>query len=200
MHFVVTGGAGFVGSHLVKLLLEEGHKITVIDNLHTGKKENLSEVIDKIQFLNLDIRDYDSMEKNMRNVDGVFHQAALTVVQDSLENPKEYHDVNVVGTENIFKIAAKNKFKVVFASSSSVYGNKQQTPISENAERIPINPYGKTKLEDELLGEWPRAEHNGWFTVEADETLMFGDDNDLKWKRAIDKYTHEYVNNLLVKI
>ena len=104
MHFVVTGGAGFVGSHLVKLLLEEGHKITIIDNLHTGKKENLSEVIDKIQFLNLDIRDYDSMEKNMRNVDGVFHQAALTVVQDSLENPKEYHDVNVVGTENIFKI------------------------------------------------------------------------------------------------
>ena len=153
MHFVVTGGAGFVGSHLVKLLLEEGHKITVIDNLHTGKKENLSEVIDKIQFLNLDIRDYDSMEKNMRNVDGVFHQAALTVVQDSLENPKEYHDVNVIGTENIFRIAAKNKFKVVFASSSSVYGNKQQTPISENAERIPINPYGKTKLEDEYLME-----------------------------------------------
>ena len=143
MHFVVTGGAGFVGSHLVKLLLEEGHKITVIDNLRTGKKENLSEVIDKIQFLNLDIRDYDSMEKNMRNVDGVFHQAALTVVQDSLENPKEYHDVNVVGTENIFKIAAKNKFN----------GNKQQTPISENAERIPINPYGKTKLEDEYLME-----------------------------------------------
>jgi UDP-glucose 4-epimerase len=93
------------------------------------------------------------MEKNMRNVDGVFHQAALTVVQDSLENPKEYHDVNVVGTENIFKIAAKNKFKVVFASSSSIYGNKQQTPISENAERTPINPYGKTKLEDEYLME-----------------------------------------------
>ena len=153
MHFVVTGGAGFVGSHLVKLLLEEGHKITVIDNLHKGKKENLASIINKIKFQKIDVRDYESLRKILKNVDGVFHQAALTVVQDSFSRPEEYHDVNVVGTENIFKIAAKNKFRVVFASSSSVYGNKQQTPISENAERIPINPYGKTKLEDEYLME-----------------------------------------------
>ena len=66
MRFVVTGGAGFVGSHLVKLLVKNGHKITVIDNLHTGKKENLGEVKDKIEFLNIDIQDYDSMEKNMK--------------------------------------------------------------------------------------------------------------------------------------
>jgi len=153
MRFVVTGGAGFVGSHLVKLLVKNGHKITVIDNLHTGKKENLGEVKDKIEFLNIDIQDYDSMEKNMKDIDGVFHQAALTVVQDSFTRPEEYFDVNVHGTENIFKLANENKFKVVYASSSSVYGHKLETPITEDAERIPISPYGKTKLEAEYLVE-----------------------------------------------
>ena len=153
MRFVVTGGAGFVGSHLVKLLVKNGHEITVIDNLHAGKKENLDEVKDKIEFLNIDIQDYDSMEKNMKDIDGVFHQAALTVVQDSFTRPEEYFDVNVHGTENIFKLANENKFKVVYASSSSVYGHKLETPITEDAERSPINPYGKTKLEAEHLAE-----------------------------------------------
>jgi len=153
MHFVVTGGAGFVGSHLVKLLVEEGHKITVIDNLHKGKKENLASVINKIEFQKIDIRDYESMKKVLKNIDGVFHQAALTVVQDSFSRPEEYFDVNVRGTENVFKLATENKFKVVYASSSSVYGHKLETPITEDAERNPINPYGKTKLEAEYLVE-----------------------------------------------
>ena len=153
MHFAVTGGAGFVGSHLVKLLVEEGHEITVIDNLHKGKKENLGSIINKIEFQKIDIRDYESMRKILKNVDGVFHQAALTVVQDSFLRPEEYFDVNVHGTENIFKLANENKFKVVYASSSSVYGHKLETPITEDAERSPISPYGKTKLEDEYLVE-----------------------------------------------
>jgi len=151
MHFAVTGGAGFVGSHLVKLLVEEGHKITVIDNLHKGKKENLGSVLNKIKFEKIDIRDYRSMKKILENIDGVFHQAALTIVQDSLSRPEEYFDVNVNGTENIFRLANENKFKVVYASSSSVYGHKLETPITEDAERIPISPYGKTKLESEYL-------------------------------------------------
>ena len=153
MKFVVTGGAGFVGSHLVKLLVKKGHEIKVIDNLHKGKKENLGEVINKIEFLNIDIQDYESMEKNMQNIDGVFHQAALTVVQDSFRIPEEYHNVNVKGTENIFKIAHKNNFKVVYASSSSVYGHQKNVPILENYEKKPINPYGQTKLDDEILAE-----------------------------------------------
>jgi len=153
MKFVVTGGAGFVGSHLVKLLVNEGHKITVIDNLHKGKMENLSSVINEIRFEKMDIRDFHSIEKILKNIDGVFHQAALTVVQDSFERKKEYCDVNVLGTENIFKLAKENKFKIVYASSSSVYGHKQQTPINEDADRKPINPYGETKLEDEYLFE-----------------------------------------------
>jgi len=153
MHFAVTGGAGFVGSHLVKLLVEEGHKVTVIDNLHKGKKENLASIINKIKFQKIDVRDYESLRKILKNIDGVFHQAALTVVQDSFLRPEEYFDVNVHGTENIFKLANENKFKVVYASSSSVYGHKLETPITEDAERNPINPYGKTKLEDEYLVE-----------------------------------------------
>ena len=153
MKYVVTGGAGFVGSHLVKLLVNEGHIVTVVDNLHTGKKENLRSVIQQITFKKIDIRNYEELEKIMKNIDGVFHQAALTVVQDSFENPQEYHDVNVGGTENIFKLAKKNNFKVVYASSSSVYGHQEKVPIKENASRNPINPYGQTKLDDEYLVE-----------------------------------------------
>ena len=153
MRYVVTGGAGFVGSNLVKLLVKEGHDVLVIDNLVKGKKENLTEVLEKIEFANLDIRNYDDIEKKFRDLDGVFHQAALTVVQDSFSNPQEYHDVNVVGTENIFKLAKKYDVKVVYASSSSVYGHQNIMPIKENALRNPINPYGQTKLDDEHLYE-----------------------------------------------
>ena len=153
MHFAVTGGAGFVGSYLVRLLVEEGHKITVIDNLHKGKKENLAPVINKIEFQKIDINDYESMERILESIDGVFHQAALTVVQDSFSRPEEYFNVNVHGTENIFKLACKYKFKVVYASSSSVYGHQLEMPIVEDVERNPINPYGKTKLQTENLVE-----------------------------------------------
>ena len=153
MRFVVTGGAGFVGSHLVKLLVREGHQVKVIDNLHTGKMENLEQVIEDIEFSKIDIQDFDSMEKELKDTEGVFHQAALTVVQDSFKIPEKYHDVNVGGTENIFKIAQKNNFKVVYASSSSVYGHQDIVPILENFEKKPINPYGKTKLDDEILAE-----------------------------------------------
>ena len=153
MRFVVTGGAGFVGSHLVKLLVREGHQVKVIDNLHTGKMRNLEEVIADIEFCELDIQDFDSMEKELRDIDGVFHQAALTVVQDSFKMTDKYHSVNVDGTENIFKIAQKNNFKVVYASSSSVYGHQENVPIFEHFGKKPINPYGQTKLDDEILAE-----------------------------------------------
>lgn len=153
MKYAVTGGAGFVGSYLVKLLVKEGHQVIVIDNLHKGKKENLNPVLKEIQFEKIDIRDYESLEKTTNDIDGIFHEAALTVVQDSFDRPEEYHEVNVVGTENIFKLASKYNFKVVYASSSSVYGHKKIAPIKENAAREPINPYGQTKLQDEYLFE-----------------------------------------------
>ena len=186
MRYVVTGGAGFVGSHLVKLLVKNGHDVTVIDNLIKGKKENLSQVIEKIKFLNLDIRDYQELRKNLKNIDGVFHQAALTIVQDSFERPEEYHEVNVLGTENIFKLANENNFKVVYASSSSVYGHKEVTPIKEDAKREPINPYGKTKLDDEYLFE--KYSKEGTKIIGLRYFNIFGKGQTLEYAGVITKF------------
>lgn len=153
MKFAVTGGAGFIGNNIVRELLKNNHKVIVVDNLHTGKKSNLIDVYDQIEFHNFDIRNFEGLKKILKDIDGVFHEAALTIVQESFLKKKEYFDVNVNGTENIFKIAKDNDFKVVFASSSSVYGDVSEIPITENFPRNPINPYGNTKLEDEFLAE-----------------------------------------------
>ena len=153
MKYVVTGGAGFIGSNIVKLLVKENHEVSVIDNLHTGEKENLKEVIDEINFYKIDIRDKKEIAKIIKDCDGVFHEAALTAVPESFEKSQEYHDVNVIGTENIFEIVKKENIRVVYASSSSIYGNAKNIPIKENTNRKPINPYGQTKLDDEILAE-----------------------------------------------
>ena len=153
MKYIVTGGAGFIGSNIVKKLVSRGDNVTVIDNLNTGKEENLASVKDKIVFLKDTILNIDLLQKHTEEIDGIFHQAALASVQDSFLKPEEYHDVNVNGTENILKLAKKNNFKVVYASSSSIYGNPKRIPIEESDEKNPINPYAKTKLEKEELAK-----------------------------------------------
>ena len=151
MKYVVTGGAGFIGSHITKKLVERGDVVTVIDNMNTGKKKNLESVIDKINFVKGDILDIDLLEDITKDADGVFHQAALASVQDSFDEPDKYHNVNVNGTENILKLSKKYGFKVVYASSSSVYGNPIRIPIKESDGKNPINPYAETKLKKEEL-------------------------------------------------
>ena len=151
MKYVVTGGAGFIGSNIVKKLVARGDSVTVIDNLNTGKEENLEAVRNKNVFLKDSVLNMSLLEKETRNVDGIFHQAALASVQDSFSKRDEYYDVNVKGTENILKLAKKNNFKVVYASSSSVYGNPEQIPIKESDAKNPINPYAETKLKKEEL-------------------------------------------------
>ena len=151
MRYVVTGGAGFIGSHITEKLVERSDIVTVIDNMNTGKEKNLESVKGKINFIKADILDVDLLEDVTKDVDGVFHQAALASVQDSFDKPDEYHNVNVNGTENILKLSKKYGFKVVYASSSSVYGNPTRIPIKESDEKIPINPYAETKLKKEEL-------------------------------------------------
>jgi len=153
MKYAITGGAGFIGNNIAKLLIKKGHDVDIIDNLHTGKKENLKEINDKINFYQIDIRNKDGLKKIIKNCDGIFHEAALTAVPESFEKPKEYHDVNVIGTKNIFEIAQKENIRAVYASSSSIYGDIKNTPIKEYADRKPINPYGQTKLDDEFIAE-----------------------------------------------
>ena len=153
MKYAVTGGAGFIGSHLIKNLVERGNEVIVIDNLNTGKKQNIEKISKKIDFFEVDIRDFSAIENILKNVDGIFHEAALASVQDSFRIPDEFFDVNVKGTENIFKIGKKLGIKVVYASSSSVYGNPIQVPIKESDDKNPFNPYAKTKLEDDKLAE-----------------------------------------------
>ena len=151
MKYVITGGAGFIGSHITEKLVERGDKVTVIDNLKTGKEKNLESVKEKIKFVKGSILDVKLLEEITHNVDGIFHQAALASVQESFTKLDEYNEVNVDGTENILKLAKKFGIKVVYASSSSVYGNPKNIPIKETDEKNPINPYAETKLKDEEL-------------------------------------------------
>jgi len=150
---IVTGGAGFIGSHLTKYLIKKGHNVSVIDSLRRGSLENLKEMEDKIDFQKIDILDYDAMKSVVKNTDGIFHQAALGSVPQSFKEPEEYHRVNAVGTENVLKLAKEFGFKVVYASSSSVYGNQNKFPIKEDAAKKPLNPYGQSKLEAEQFAE-----------------------------------------------
>ena len=151
MKYVVTGGAGFIGSHLAEELVEQGNQVTIIDNLNTGKEKNLERIKKKIDFIKGDILDEELINEITQDVNGVFHQAALASVQDSFTKPDEYHKVNVIGTKNIFESSKKNNFKVVYASSSSVYGNPEHIPIRESDTKNPFNPYAETKLKDEEL-------------------------------------------------
>lgn len=153
MKFVVTGGAGFIGSYIVKYLVDNGYQVIVVDNLFRGKLTNLFGYEDKIDFHNLDILNFEELRKLVKNSDGIFHQAALTSVPESFTQRDKYQNVNVNGTENIFKLGKEFDIKIVYASSSSIYGNPKSIPIKENASRNPINPYGMTKLEDEILAE-----------------------------------------------
>ena len=153
MKFVITGGAGFIGSNIAKLLVKKGHDVIILDNFNTGRKENLESIKDKIDLHIVDIRDKKTINEIINESDGIFHQAALANVYESFSKSKEYFDVNVKGTKNIFEIAKENKIKVVFASSSSVYGEVKIMPITENIDRNPIHPYGQTKLECEFLAE-----------------------------------------------
>ncbi len=145
---LVTGGAGFIGSHLVDALLQKGHKVLVIDNISTGKRENLNE---KAEFHELDLADLEKIKPLFKGVDFVFHLAAVPKIMVSIENPVSAHQNNLTNTLNIL-IAAKEARakKVIYASSTSVYGDQATLPVREDVKPNPLNPYGVQKYTGEL--------------------------------------------------
>ena len=143
MKCLVTGGAGFIGSHIVDRLINDGHEVIVVDNLSTGKEENINP---KAKFYHMDIRNL--FERDMiKGVDIVFHLACLARVQPSISEPQLYHDVNVNGTHNLLLACRDSGVKrFVFSSSSSVYGDTEQVPTNEQCSTEPMSPYAIHKL------------------------------------------------------
>ena len=145
---IVTGGAGFIGSHIVDRLIADGYEVHVVDNLSAGKKENINP---KAIFHNVDIRDYNKLLPVFKDAKYVFHEAAFPQVQYSIENPVETNEINVRGTLNVLEASRINKVKrAIFASSSAVYGSQEILPINENMQINPLSPYGAQKYIGEV--------------------------------------------------
>ena len=150
--YLVTGGAGFIGSHTVERLLALGHHVRVLDDLSSGKLENLEGVRAKIEWIQSDIRDRQAMARACQGIERVIHAAAWRSVPKSMADPYGYTDVNVLATVNLLEQAVKAKVKrVVCVSSSSVYGETDTVPLREDQPTRPISPYAASKLIDEVL-------------------------------------------------
>ncbi len=149
--YLVTGGAGFIGSNIVWKLVELGHDVRVLDNFLTGNRENLSAILDKIALIEGDIRDVEAVQQASRNVDYVLHIAALPSVPRSVANPLLSHEINITGTLNVLEAGRQQKVKrVVISSSSSVYGNAPVLPKHEAMPLSPLSPYAAHKASGEL--------------------------------------------------
>lgn len=146
-NYLVTGGAGFIGSNIVEELVRRGESVRVLDNFMTGKRENLTPFLSKIELIEGDIRDRSSCERGVKGVDFVLHQAALRSVPKSVDDPFTTNDINVAGTLNLLMAAKSAGVKrVVYASSSSAYGDAKIFPQKESHLPAPISPYGVAKL------------------------------------------------------
>ena len=149
--YLITGGAGFIGCNLVRYILDNGHDVVVLDNFATGKRENLTEVADKIELIEGDIRDRDTVDRAIDGCSAIFHQAALGSVPRSMKDPVTSHDVNVNGTVTVLEAARAAGIKrVVFAASSSAYGDQKTSPKHEGMVPLPISPYAAGKVSCEV--------------------------------------------------
>ena len=187
MKILVTGGAGFIGSHIVDRCVAEGHEVRVLDNLSNSTITNLEEHIRKraIEFLKGDIRDQKAVKDSIRNIDAVFHEAAQVSIPLSMNDPMYTDDVNVRGTLNLLAAASEERVeRFIYASSSSVYGDPARLPVTEDAPFQPLSPYAASKIAGEAycLSFWkarglptvclryfnvfgPRQSSNGYATV-----------------------------------
>jgi nucleoside-diphosphate-sugar epimerase len=145
--YLVTGGAGFIGSHIIEALVKRGDRVRVLDNLITGRRENLSPIADSIEFIEGDIRDYTTTLRAAEGARVIFHQAAVPSVPRSVAEPALNHDINVNGTFNVLMAAREaGARRVVYAASSSAYGDTETLPKREETPPSPLSPYAAAKL------------------------------------------------------
>ena len=161
MKTLVTGGAGFIGSHLAELLLKSGHSVIVIDNLSNGRLKNINHLLEnkKFEFHELDIVNLENIQPIFKNVDWLFHLAGMADIVPSIENPKKYYDCNVTGTFNVLEAArSQGVKKIVYAASSSSYGIPDNYPTAESENIRPQYPYALTKyMAEELTLHWSQT-------------------------------------------
>jgi UDP-glucose 4-epimerase len=161
MKVIITGGSGFIGSHLADLLIDLNYEVVVIDNLSNGRIENISHLLKnpKFTFLEADIVDFDAIESTFKYADWVFHLAGIGDIVPSIENPKDYYDCNVTGTFNVLESSrAAGVKKIVYAASSTCYGIPDNYPTIETADIRPQFPYALTKnMGEELIMHWSQT-------------------------------------------
>ena len=152
MKYLITGGAGFIGSHIARALLEQGADVRVLDNFSSGKRENLTGL--DVEILEGDLRDASTVTRAVQGVEVIFHEAAFVSVPESMEKPQDCLDVNVTGTSMLFEAARKAGVgRVVIASSAAVYGDSDAMPLVENTPLMQLSPYAVSKRIDEMYAE-----------------------------------------------
>ncbi len=143
---IITGGAGFIGSHTAEEFLANGYEVVIVDNLRSGSKDNLTEVADRVTFIEGDIRDKELLTKTLKKGDIVIHLAAFVSVPESIKNPEESHDINVTGSNTLYVAANEaGASRVITASSAAIYGEPQKVPISEDHRKMSLSPYALHK-------------------------------------------------------
>jgi nucleoside-diphosphate-sugar epimerase len=206
MNYLVTGGAGFIGSHIVERLLKQGHFVRVLDNFSTGRRENLNFVLNakrssnsvnsnNFELIEGDICDFDTCQKAVRDINIVIHEAALRSVPKSVDKPLEFNVVNITGTLNLLLAASNEGVKrFVFASSSSIYGDAETLPESEDKQPLPVSPYAATKLSGEYYCRVFAKSYN-LATVSLRYFNVFGPRQSLESKYAV--VIPKFINCLL---
>jgi UDP-N-acetylglucosamine/UDP-N-acetyl-alpha-D-glucosaminouronate 4-epimerase len=159
MNYLVTGGAGFIGSHIARTLLEQGQSVRILDNFSTGKRENITELTrqfrrDQLEVLEGDVRDASHVKVAVEGVEIIFHEAAFVSVPQSMDEPQSCFDVNITGTSLLFDMARRAGVRrAVVASSAAVYGESEALPLVEETPLLPKSPYAVSKRVDEMYAE-----------------------------------------------